>query len=472
MPARRSISWLFVAFGVASAAPSIHGFAQAQEPEPAIRGAEQAEKLPTRRRGYSLPQCVALAERNYPTIAQARAKTNYYRAQLDEARSAPFSQWKLSGGVALAPTSRGTAVYSPDTDVALKSNMGLAWRTTIEGAIPLFTFGKISNLVDAAEHQVELGEHRVAKERNQVRLDVRKAYFGLQLARNSVDLLTEASSKLDAAIKKLSDQVEEGEADEFDLYKLQTYRAEIDARMAEAKRYESIALVSLAFLTGVQTGFDVASDKLEPTPHALGPVAHYLRAARIHRPELNMARAGLRARESQVALARARMYPDLALGMSAGWTRAPEIADQLNPYVKDNANYVSLGFGLVMQWNLDLLPASARLEQARAELEETRATERLALGGVGVEVETAYAEVVSARAREEAYGRAESIARKWLIGVQQGIDLGTEEEKALTDPAKEYAQQRFNHLNAIMDLNVAMSKLALVTGWEAIAPKG
>ena len=93
-------------------------------------------------------------------------------------------------------------------------------------------------------------------------------------------------------------------------------------------------------------------------------------------------------------------------------------------------------------------------------------------GGVGVEVETAYAEVVSAKAREEAYGRAESIARKWLIGVQQGIDLGTEEEKSLTDPAKEYAQQRFNHLHAIMDLNVAMSKLALVTGWEAIAPKG
>ncbi len=133
---------------------------------------------------------------------------------------------------------------------------------------------------------------------------------------------------------------------------------------------------------------------------------------------------------------------------------------------------MSLGFGLVMQWNLDFLPASARLDQARAQLEETRAIERYALGGVGVEVETAYAEVVSAAKREEAYGRAESIAKKWLIGVQQGIDLGTEEEKALTDPAKEYAQQRFNHLNAIMDLNVAMSKLALVTGWDAIAPQG
>jgi len=472
MLVRRSLSSLFVAISVASLLPVLGAPALADEPAPTIRGASAAEKLPDRRRGYTLQQCVSMAVRNYPKVAEARAKANYYRAQLDEARSAPFSQWTASGGVALAPTSRGTSVYSPDTDVALKSNMGLAWRASVSGAIPLFTFGKITNLIDAAEHQVELGEHGIEKERNQVRLDVRKAYFGLQLARSSVDLLKEASGKLDSAIGKLSKAVENGEADEFDLFKLQTYRAEIDARMAEAQRYESVAFVSLAFLTGVKTGFEVQSDVLKPSNHTLGPVAHYLQAARIHRPEINMARAGIRAREAQVSLARAKMYPDLGLGMSAGWTRAPEIADQLNPYVKDNANFVSLGFGLVMQWNLDFLPASARLDQARAQLEETRAIERYALGGVGVEVETAYAEVVSATKREEAYGRAESLAKKWLIGVQQGIDLGTEEEKALTDPAKEYAQQRFNHLNAIMDLNVAMSKLALVTGWDAIAPQG
>ena len=472
MLGRRSFPLWFAAIGVVLALPALSEPAWSQQQAPSIRGAEAAEKLAVKRRGYTLNQCVAMAERNYPKIAEARAKANYYRAQLDEARSAPFSQWSASGGVAMAPTSRGTSVYSPDTDVALKSSMGLAWQASISGAVPLFTFGKISNLIDAAEHQVEYGEQQIKKERNQVRLDVRRGYFGLLLARNSLSLLSEAASKLDKAIEKLAKQVEDGEADEFDLFKLQTYRAEIDARTAEAHQYEAIAVASLAFLTNVKTGFEISSEKLEPAKHQLGPVARYLQAARIHRPEINMVRAGIRAREAQVALARAKMYPDLGLGMSAGWTRAPEITDQLNPYVKDNANYFSLGFGLVMKWNLDFLPASARLDQARAELEETREIERHALGGVGVEVETAYAEVVAAKKREEAYGRAEAISKKWLIGVQQGIDLGTEDEKALTDPAKEYAQQRFNHLNAIMDMNVAMSKLALVTGWDAIAPEG
>lgn len=46
------------------------------------------------------------------------------------------------------------------------------------------------------------------------------------------------------------------------------------------------------------------------------------------------------------------------------------------------------------------------------------------------------------------------------------------EEKDLVDPARQYALQRFSHLNAMLDLNIALSKLSLVTGWDLIAPDG
>ena len=63
-------------------------------------------------------------------------------------------------------------------------------------------------------------------------------------------------------------------------------------------------------------------------------------------------------------------------------------------------------------------------------------------------------------------------AKKWLIRVQQGIDVGTIEDKELLEPAKAYALGRFNVLNATMELDLAMAKLARVTGWDAIAPEG
>ena len=96
--------------------------------------------------------------------------------------------------------------------------------------------------------------------------------------------------------------------------------------------------------------------------------------------------------------------------------------------------------------------------------------ERYALGGVGVEVETAFAEAEDASRRLDAFGRASTLARRWLIAVQQGIDVGTYEDEDIVDPAKEYALKRFAAMTATFDYNVALAKLALATGWDSVAP--
>ncbi|HKQ71413.1 MAG TPA: TolC family protein [Polyangiaceae bacterium] len=423
-------------------------------------------------KGASLARCLDLAAQNHPNVWAARARLHYMRGQLDEAHFVPFSEFHVTGGFGIAPTVRGNDLYSPNTEVSLSSTMGVAWRIGVEGVIPLWTFGKMTNLWNAAEAQVKVGENDVNKQRNQVKMDVRKAYFGLQLARDSIALLGDASNKLDKGIEHLEREVKAGNADEIDLLKLRTFRFEIEGRKAEARRYEAIAKASLQFLTGEGDTFDIEEGPLRPTKKPLLPVAQYLQAARVNRPEVNMVRAGLLAREAQVALAQSKYYPDLGIGVSAQWARAPLVTDQLNPFVRDDANYLRYGAALVFRWQLDFLPDAARVAQARAQVEELRATERFALGGIGVEVETAYAQVVDAVAREQAYGSAERTAKQWIIAVQQGIDVGTKEDSDLVDAARQWATQRFNHLTATMDLNVAWSNLALATAWDEIAPGG
>ena len=74
--------------------------------------------------------------------------------------------------------------------------------------------------------------------------------------------------------------------------------------------------------------------------------------------------------------------------------------------------------------------------------------------------------------RAEAYGKAVSAAKRWLIMVSQGIDIGTKENKDLIEPAKSYALNKVNQLNALYEYNMAMARLARATGWDAIAPDG
>ncbi len=424
---------------------------------------------PAPRRGYDLDRCLVLAERNFPKIQEARAKLGKKRAERVRSRSQPYDDFDASAGIALAPSVGGTSIYSRNTDDAIDSDMALAWQVGVSGAIPLFTFGKIASAWEAADANVAVGQQELAKAKQEVMLDVRRAYYGLQFARDALLLARDAERRLDKFVRSLERRVAEGEGDEIALLKMKVQRAELTARQSEASKHEATALAGLRFLTGVNEGFDIPDEPLTRLPHRLGPLARYLEAARLNRPEVNMARAGILARRAQVRMEEARAYPDVGLAASWKWARAPERTDQRNPFVSDGANVLGFGIGLGLKWNLDFMSMSARLAAARAELEVARASERFALGGVGAEVEGAYAEAADAARRLEAYVDATRYAKQWLVKVQQGIDVGTFDDDDLVDPAKEYAQQRLSVMAATYDFNVSMARLALVTGWDLVA---
>ena len=446
------------ALGTATLEPSGHGLV--------VRAARAAE-----RGGYSLPRILELSDGNHPNIAMARAKVTQARSQLDEAHWAPYSQFKLTGGVTLAPSLAGNNVYSPNTDVSLTSSLGVGWKVGVEGVIPLWTFGKISNLWEAAGANVKVNEGAVEMARDLVRVDVRRAFFGLQLARDSQLLLKDVRSAVEKGQAALQKQIDKDEGDPIDLLKLQTYGSELDIREAEASRYVTVALAGLRFYTGV-ADLDIPDEPLRPPKHQVGHVTRYLQAAGLYRPEMAMVKAGINARQAQVQLARAGLFPDIGVGLQVGLTAAPQIADQINPYVVDPGNYFHYGAALVFQWKLDFLPQTAKIRFAESQLDEIRAQQRFALGGVAAEVEQAYAEVLDWKKRVDIYAKAVQTAKRWLVMVQSGIDVGTIADKELLDPAKAYALNRFNQLNAIMELDLAMSRLAKATGWDAIAPDG
>ncbi len=419
-------------------------------------------------RVYSLDELLARAEANYPKVREAQARLAMKHAQVWESRTAPFSEVKVTAGVGIAPTIRGTSVYSPSSDVALTENMALAWQVGIEGLVPLWTFGKITSLWDAADANVELGRHEVRKEKNLIRLEVRKAYYGVLLARDSRLLLAQATSNLDEYIAKLQVQVDDGEGDDIELLKLKMQRAELTARGSDADKGETSALAGLRFYCAVDGRVDVPDKPLEEIQHQLGGVERYLEAAGLYRPEVNMARAGVTARRAQVELARANLFPDFGLGVTARSIRSAEVTDQRNPFTNDPANRSSYGMGLVFRWKLDLLPQAAKLAQARAQLEEVRATQRYALGGVATEVEVAHAEAKAAKTKLDAWKEATGYAKRWVIKVQQGMDLGLSDPEDIVEPSKAYALKKASEMEALYNYNIALSKLAQATGWEGM----
>lgn len=430
-------------------------------------------------RTYTLTECLELADRNHPNIWAARARLGVARGQLEEAKFLPYFQWFATAGAGILPNIGGSLLYTQANPYSINPSAFAAgyqpfFTLRLDILLPIYTFGKISAGLDAAEANIRVNEWDTEKARQLVRMDVRRAYFGVLYARDAQYLSKEIVKKLDKAIDGIAAKLDKGEKDveETDRLRMQMYRDETLARTADAVRGETYGLAALRFMTGIQTGFDVPDEPLKKPDVPLAPVVRYLGAARLFRPEVNMARAGVEARRAELALQRARFFPDIGLALNASYSVAPSVVAQSNLYAANNFNYFGYGFALGARWSLDLPTNAARVQQVESRLEETRALERYALGGVGVEVENAYATTIEARTREEHWDNAEHRARQWIATIESAIDLGTKDERALMEPLRIYVYARLEHVRALSDLNVDMSELARVSGWDSAAPSG
>jgi outer membrane protein TolC len=454
------------------------GAATATDVSPAapLEGFAAAPPATIRAHSYPLEECLALADRNFPNLWAARARLAYAHAALDEAKWTPWFQWSAQASLGVTPPLLGSVIY-PQSTLASRNIVGLDglqpyFSFGISGVLPLYTFGKIEATSQAAQAGVRVAEWDMEKWRQAMRMDVRRAYFGLKLARDARDVIDDAADRLNRAVQGVKDKIAKGDPNvtDIDRLRLEAYRQEVLAQSLQAPKGEAYAIAALRFMTGVETSFDIPEDPLRRPDRPLVDLVQYMEAARLLRPDINMARAGVVARKAMVSYGRARLFPDFGLGVGADFISTPSATQQNDLYASDPYNHFGYYFSFGMKWSLDFLPQVARTEQAESQLEETRALERLAQGNAIYEVEKAYADVIEAKGREEAWDKAEHTAKRWIVTVQDNIDLGSGDERSLLEPLRVYGNARVQHLYALMDYNVTMSSLALASGWDAAAP--
>ena len=465
---------LFAAPGVARAEPQTTT-TTAPTPAPAPVIAPVIATVPSH--PYTLAECLQLADRNHPNIWAARARLAYFHGQLDEARWVPFWQWSAQANFALIRPLGGTAQYGAPPYSSLNylpsESTEPFFQFSVSGAVPIYTFGKIDAVSRAAEAQVRVGQWDMEKARQQVRMDLRRAYFGVLFGRDLRALLDEVGKRIDVVLAGIDKRMAAGAPgfDDWEHTRIEVYRHEVFARNGEPMKSEAFGLAALRFMTGVQSGFDVADPKLTRPNVTLGPILQYLTMARLFRADVNMARAGVEARKGQLELQRARFFPDVGLGIGGGYSTAPAAIMQHNIWVIDPYNgFFAPGIGIGARWSLDLWPNMARVEQVASQLEETRALERYALGGIAVEVEQAYGNAFEADKREREWARVEGETRRWMAQVQAQIDDDKKDERALMEPLRAYVNARINHLFALYDYAIALSDLARVCGRDDLGP--
>jgi outer membrane protein TolC len=341
-------------------------------------------------------------------------------------------------------------------------------RTDVHLIQPVWDFGKISAGVAAARAGVDVAREREAGARADLELNVRRAYYGLKLARELIDTMEEGSGYIDDGQKKIDGDLAKGTgtATVTDKLRLRTVRAEVDARLLEAKRLAGLARDGLRALLGpdAPADLDIDDDPLEPVEVKSRPVTYYEDQARYHRPEVRLLDHAIRAKHALADLERRKAYPDLVLVGTATLAYAGGVDNPQNAFLSHYFNSTSAGVAAALRMQLDLGPKLARADRTVAEANEVEYRRTEALGGITFEVRKAYGELTEAQARTEAVHKGEKAGKAWVSAVAQNFAVGLAEARDLSDALLAFFQMRARYLQSVFDLNIAASALTRATG--------
>ena len=447
---------------------------------------------------YSLAQLVDMARRGNPGVMAGGAATAAMEAQVSEARRNWYPSGELLSTFSMVPKvqcrgqNQNNTFVSPGlpdrlltpteresdcvtTNALPIDNPGIVaqlagpWtRTELKLIQPLWDFGKISAGVTAAESGVEALRAKQSGAAFDVELNVRKAYWGLKLARELLDALAEGGGYIADAQKKLEKELDQGtgNATVTDKLRLRTVRAEVDARTLETKRLASLALVGLRTLVGPEApaDLDVDDSDFEPLEIPQRPVTYYEDQARLNRPEVRALDFALKAKHALSDLERRREYPDLFLIGSASFAYAPTIDTPKNAFLSNPFNSFGAGLAAGLRMPLDLGPKLARADRVHAEADEFEFRRREALGGIALEVRKAYEELSEATARVETLNKGQKAGKAWVTAVAQNFAIGLAEARDFSEALNAFFQMRARYLQSVYDLNVAAAALGRATG--------
>jgi len=415
-----------------------------------------------------LDECIRRALSVSPELGESRADIELAEARLKEAKAHRFPQIEFLGLAGPVSKATGNQVYSPDRIDHLH---GVTIFTRGDATLvqPLYTFGKISEKMDAATHGIEVDRAKKEQKSNEIALKVKEYYFGLLLARELKELVTEVGESLDKARDKAKKLLDKGSpnVEALDIYKLDAFSGQVRKYTEEAKKGEFLALAALRAQTGLppDTPFDIATGRLTPDDATRGeelPV--YLDGARKKRPEFKQLKEGLQARAALVNAAKAEYYPDIFLGGYLSGAYAPDRDRVTNPWVPDEFNHLWAGLALGLKWKLDFGITSARIAQEQAQYNRLVSTNDYAATNIPLQVRKAYFELRESEKSIAATRDAYTNAKKWAVSAIANFDMGIGPAKEIFDSLQSYAKMRADYFQSIYNYRMSLANLDYAVG--------
>lgn len=426
----------------------------------------------------SLDRAIELAFAHDPRVEEKEAFVRQAQGLLAEAEGSGGLRYGVDTFLALTTNVEGgfyeggqtncTSNCTPRDDAYdIDEGLSLWGGLTFSIIKPLATFGRLESYQNAAQNNILIKRQDVELQRDRIRLDVVRAYYGYLTAKDSRLLLEDTRKRLVSALELVQEWLDEdaGTVSQSDRYALESGLGLIDSFLSEASALEIIAMAGLKVLTGIESDIiQLEESRLNLVPLPDRDLEAWTQLALENRPEFKQVEAGLAARRALVEAKRSESKPIVFAGVAGTFAYAPGRDTLDNPYVFDNFNHAAVSPVLGMRWQWEQGAQPARVAQAQAELDALIQKASFARNGIPFQVQEQYVMMHSKFKSAQAMRKSAKSARRWMIAAYADFEAGLEEANKILTAMQVYVLAYAEYLKVVNDYNNHVSKLQSVSG--------
>ena len=402
-------------------------------------GSDGATEIPTG--PLTLEQCMRLALEQNPGIVASRQDVIGARAGLTRSRSSYYPQLSLAATEALGGDTDSDEIdRSEELDIVLRQTL---WQSGLRQSVAQSAAGLASAEFGYAAAAQSLLEQAA------------RDYYGALAAERLVEVAEDAVASAMSHLEDVRARIEVGVTAEVDEFTAQDDLARSRLALIDAR---SSVRVSYARLTTTLGLSPLTSVKLaQPSPLAdedVPTLAEALATAEATRPDILRSRASLEGARNGVRRAEINRGPTTDVSGRYGWG-----------YTDWSRRDPSWDVTLSLAWPLfDGFSTAAEVTSARASYARSEAQLQGALNEVGLEVETALAEVERNRERVAASAQSMAAADARLRAAEGRYQEGVGILLEVTDARASATDALVSQVQAEYDYRIALVGLRRVLG--------
>jgi TolC family type I secretion outer membrane protein len=408
----------------------------------------------------TLEQCLALALQQNPDILKAQEELRRTFGVIVEARAEALPKVQATGYITridddFIDTFPGAPVVA--------NNQKNPWEVGVEVSQLVYSGGRVNAALRAARISEEIAKRQFQRAAADTVLNVRTAFYRIQLAQAQVNVREQSIKLLEQQLKDVQHRFEAGTVPRFNVLRAEVelanarpplIRAQNDLRLGREQLVRLLAIDEQPRTEFTPIRFQGA---LQYEPRKV-EMADAIRQALERRPELKLVEQQAALRHEDIAAARSGYHPELSLFAGYG-VRNTRFGEQI-----DDA-FHGWTVGARASWNIfDGMLTRGKIKQAEAELGRAEIEQDDTRRAIELEVRQAYSDYVQALELLEAQKKTVEQAEESLRLADARFKAGSGTQLDVLSAQTALTEARSNEVVALHDYNVALAKLERATG--------